>query len=425
MAESPLICFVTPGHLASNPRLVKEAIAAELAGYRIAVVFSQYMTELVPSDDSILSRHPSWHASAIDWTSQTVASRRLRRQSGLRQRIASLFFGWTPRRTVGGRALTRVHDELLDAACRVRANLYIAHNVAALPIAAAAAAPHAQFAFDAEDFHRGELAHSRASARQRALIEWAEREYMPRCSYLSAASDGIADAYARCLGVSRPTTILNVFSRIERDVAVPEQLRRRERQGGRYSLYWFSQTIGAGRGLEDVVDALAHLGDDVHLHVRGMWAAGYERELRGRARALGVEHRLHALATVDPHYLVRLTAQHDVGLALEQPVTENRMLCLTNKLYTYLLAGLPVAASDTPGQRDAARDIPGAVGMYHAGRPDELAAAIQRLLADPASGAVASAAAETRFNWEVESERFLTLVHSAIGPARSDTVVHA
>src|SRR2546422_9615422 len=50
-----------------------------------------------------------------------------------------------------------------------------------------------------------------------------------------------------------------------------------------------------------------------------------------------------------PDSLVRLAAEYDVGLALEVPISENRIICMndlcTNKVFTYLMAGLAVAAS--------------------------------------------------------------------------------
>ena len=47
----------------------------------------------------------------------------------------------------------------------------------------------------------------------------------------------------------------------------------------------------------------------------------------------------------------------DLGLASEQASTANRALCLSNKAATYPLAGLPVAITETPGQRRLADDL--------------------------------------------------------------------
>ena len=124
-----------------------------------------------------------------------------------------------------------------------------------------------------------------------------------------------------------------------------------EKAEGTRTLYWFSQTIGPGRGLEDALAALPLLDDGIHLALRGRWADGYEAAFLSRAEALGVRDRVRWLAPVSPGELVVRTAQHDVGLALEQPHTRNREVCVTNKIFTYLLAGVPAVATETEGQR--------------------------------------------------------------------------
>jgi glycosyltransferase involved in cell wall biosynthesis len=123
------------------------------------------------------------------------------------------------------------------------------------------------------------------------------------------------------------------------------------------------------------------------------------------------------LAPVAPPALVAEAAQHDIGLALEQPVTENRARCVTNKLFTYMLAGLPIVATDTPGQREILEQAPGAGVLYPAGQPAVLADRIRQLLADPVElGRMKTAAwtaADRRFNWEYESQSLVSYLEDA------------
>ena len=50
------VCLVTPAHLASNPRLVKEADALHAAGYRTHVVAADLAESLRAMDQTILAR---------------------------------------------------------------------------------------------------------------------------------------------------------------------------------------------------------------------------------------------------------------------------------------------------------------------------------------------------------------------------------
>ena len=242
------------------------------------------------------------------------------------------------------------------------------------------------------------------------MVEAVEEAYVPRCDLVTAASDGIADAYAAALGIARPTVLLNVFPRAERDAAVPAAGLEAEVPPGARSLHWFSQTIGPGRGLEDAVRALPLLPDDVVVSLRGAWAAGYERALRGLADEVGVGQRLRALPLCPPGEVVRRAAAHDVGLALEVGVPLNRDLCVTNKAFSYLLAGLPVAATATTGQRAVCARLPRASRLYASGDAAGLAAAVRSLLDDPGAARAALEAGEGRFNWDVEKGTFLDAV---------------
>ena len=102
-------------------------------------------------------------------------------------------------------ALSRIGPELLRAATGIPAELYIAHNLGALPAACAAAAKHgSRVAFDAEDFHSGQLS-APSDAHAAAVARSAERRYLPRCAYVTAAAPGIAEAYRDLCGIPLPT----------------------------------------------------------------------------------------------------------------------------------------------------------------------------------------------------------------------------
>ena len=82
----------------------------------------------------------------------------------------------------------------------------------------------------------------------------------------------------------------------------------------------------------------------------------------------------------------------------------NRQLCLTNKAFTYILAGMAVAVTDTPGQHALGVDLGRAAALVPAGNIDALAAAFARWASDPAeldcAKRTAWNAATRRWHWE-------------------------
>ena len=103
----------------------------------------------------------------------------------------------------------------------------------------------------------------------------------------------------------------------------------------------------------------------------------------------------------------RLASRHDLGFVGETGVTANRRIALANKLFTYILAGIPGVASDIPAHRWLARRAGPAMSLYPVGSAEGLAAAIDEYLAD--GGAVlararahAHALGQRSLNWDVE-----------------------
>ena len=107
------------------------------------------------------------------------------------------------------------------------------------------------YAIDLEDFHGAEQVDSPAATLSHALAQRIERDVLPGALFLTASSPGIAAAYADRYGVS-PIVVHNTFPLPSKAARSPILTRT-----GRLRLYWFSQTIGPGRGLEDVVSAMA------------------------------------------------------------------------------------------------------------------------------------------------------------------------
>jgi glycosyltransferase involved in cell wall biosynthesis len=403
---------------------VKEADALASAGHDVHVVASYFMDWATDADRHLVAAR-RWTLSFIDWRRSTSPA--LFHRSRLRHFAARAAAVQAPRvSSLAIAALSRVGPELRRATMGVGADLYVAHNLAALPIVAeVAAAKGALAAFDAEDFHSGQMV-EQDDPKAVAFVRAVEARWLPSCAYITAAAPAIAEAYRDLYGIPLPTTILNVFPLSDRPAA-PRPLVSEDP----LRLYWFSQTIGPDRGLEDAIDAMGLLREAaIELHVRGTWQAGYEETLRGRASAhgLGPSCITHHAAGA-PEEMVRLAAAYDVGLALEPGVTLNNSILLSNKIFTYLLAGIGVLATRTRGQAGLSPEIDGATAWGEPASPASLAAALKPWIAN--RDALRAARAEAwrlggeRFNWDIEQRRYLDLVETISSTKASSRAMEA
>ena len=403
MMSPVIICLVSPGHLGSNPRLVKEADALAAAGYHVRVIYGDSFPPARVRDRAIL-------AGAV-WQASAMSLQGWRRVAAiLRQRTAKILFSWGWR---SAGIATLAHHPLtpsLEAAARaIRADLYIGHCLAALPAVVAAARHHrAKGGFDAEDFHSGELLDEGNGRLENEIARVIEKHLLPQCHHLTAASPLIAAAYQETCGVN-PLTILNVFPL--REAADPQPA------PGLPAFYWFSQTVGPGRGLEAFIGILRQLQRPCRLDLRGHVSGAYQQELE--QMAAGSRITLHFLPPDLPQTMVRHAAGYTAGLALEQRQPRNRDICLTNKAFTYLLAGVPVILSQTSAQELLAVDLGPAALLLDLEKSAEAAVSLARWLDQPGNQERARSEAfqlgRRRFCWDSENEKVLFQVASVLG----------
>jgi glycosyltransferase involved in cell wall biosynthesis len=411
------ICIVSSGCLSTGPRVEKEADALGAAGYRVAVVVAHW-AEGQPEWDARIAAGRPWRLLPVEWLARTrktslggigsVALHRAARRACL--------IGLPAQPLLASLASSDRAAPLALQTLRVPARLYIAHNLAALPAALLAArVRRAAHAFDAEDDHLGELSAAQQQGGEGRIVQAIMEAGLRSAAFVTAASDGIARAIAVRHSIGLPTTVLNAFP-----VSLRDRLdgQRRDRRGAGLSVVWYSQTVGLDRGLQDVIAALGRVRGETELHVRGTLDPDVEFALLALARNAGVDHRLFFHPQVHPDELLSRVAEHDVGLALEQDVSDNRLIAVTNKLLFYMLAGVAIVATGTPGQRGIAEQAGGALELYSRGDVAALSAQLQRFVDDPAHLAACKrrslALAQTRFNAERELQKLLPLVARAL-----------
>jgi glycosyltransferase involved in cell wall biosynthesis len=416
------ICLISTGQPASNPRLVKEADALAAHGFTVHVI-GAYWSQWATTADETPPAGRAWSYTFVDW--RLLINPYLFWKTRLRHRIAPAFLGW-PLVDIWAvpAALCRITPELTRAAKRTQADLYIAHNLGALPAAAAAARKWgARLAFDAEDFHRGQLTRTDRSYLD-GLIARVEDTLLPTCDYVSAASPAIARAYAPFVGRD-PVLVNNVFP-----LSMRPESHRLTALAGPLSVYWFSQTIGPGRGLEAVIQAMSRLEDGrVELHLRGVPISSYASALKRLAASVGLRaERLVFHPPAPPGEMVRLAAAYDVGLAGEPGSPQNNDLAVSNKLFTYLLAGNAILASRTTGQRELLEQATGSGTLYDPGNVDAIESALRTWSDDRAALDAARVASwqwgTVRYNWEAEEPRLLEAVRGVLSLAQAPADAH-
>ncbi|MEO8000437.1 MAG: glycosyltransferase [Arenimonas sp.] len=412
--NTPHICIITGSHLWRNPRAVKEADALVEAGFKVTVV-GPLISEQDQARDKILLQNRKW---------QRVASPNLLAPSlfGYRRFLARVkkrlsilvvrHFGLS----LAGSLAYSIGDTIRSAK-KLQADIYSCHQEAGLVAFESLSKKGFVCTVDIEDWYSKDLLPEAQKDRPIALLRRLEKLALQNAKVTFTTSQALAVALAAENDSKLPVVLFNAFEWAGR-TRMDGQTRDRKNPEIP-SLQWFSQTIGPGRGLEELIDAVQLIDRAFELHIRGDGSDVYKQALLSR---LPAEKRANIFfhATTDPDALLSRLAEHDIGLALEQSVPASRDLTITNKVFQYLQAGCAVLASKTSGQQDAQTCFPGAISLTDLD-PKAIAGALLELLADPVRLEMAKAsaleAARTSASWEIAARQLVTIYRDALNPA--------
>ncbi|HEY7349245.1 MAG TPA: glycosyltransferase family 4 protein [Ktedonobacterales bacterium] len=301
------------------------------------------------------------------------------------------------------------------ALLRTSADVYHAQDTKALPACCIAAwLRRKPLIFDAHELPLVEQGVTRWR-RLHALATRAFRWMIPRCIAVITVSPPIAQELQRRYGGPTPVLIRNMPN--YQSPISSDRLRRQLGLSPQTQIALYQGNLQPNRGLDRLVYAAKFLDPGVVIVMMGRNVM--DIDLEALIAQEGVADRVKVLPPVPYEELLEWTASADIGLTLFDPgYSFSIRMCLPNKLFEYLMAGLPVLASSL----DAVADV---LKTYDVGvvapslEPAEIGEAINRLLADSAALARmrknALAAAQKDLRWDVESQRLLQLYQQVLG----------
>ncbi len=174
------------------------------------------------------------------------------------------------------------------------------------------------------------------------------------------------------------------------------------------TLALYQGVVHHGRGLAPFLRAMPLLSH-VHLCVVGDGPA--RDELQVLAGRLGVSERVHWHKAVAYDDLHGITCSADVGLCLIEPVSESYRYALPNKLFEYMMARVPVLATDLPALHEQLTRIPAGMLVHESLRVEDVADTLQRLLIPATYAAMQTAAARVRtIAYDVQAQGIIELL---------------
>ncbi len=407
------ILILIAGHLCTGPRAQKEADTLAAAGHDVVVRGTWYDQRFADRDREFMVRRKWRFDPILDLRPISPAARSknlgIRARGRLAREMHSRFGKFSPSQ------LGFAPGAMLKAALSENADLTIVHSEAGLWVGEQLLRKGMRVGVDFEDWFSEDFLPQDRMGRSIKQLRDFEAELMMHAHYRITTSHAMADALSEAYAAPAPTVVYNTFPFADRARIDGETKDRADRRTP--SLHWFSQTIGEGRGLETLFQALPLISITVEIHLRGN-CTERTREWLNRAVPELWRQRVFIHPTVPKAELLSRVAEHDIGLALESPYCRNKQLTISNKFFQYLQAGLAVIATETAGQREVFRRRPEIGSLIPADDPRALARAIEELLSDPskldAAKAAALKAAKEEFCWEHEQHKLLAAAEAGL-----------
>jgi len=171
-------------------------------------------------------------------------------------------------------------------------------------------------------------------------------------------SQGIAEAYSELTWI-KPTVVMNITdwesiagetpseAEFEGYKTYLEKLKKEDKE----LLLYMGRNFIRGRGMDFTLDLLKHLPEHYFLVIFGCSNDEEINKLKKIFKQKKVEHRIKAFKYASLGDLYQLRGYFSYGLSMIEPIYFSYNFSLPNKLFEYIMMGLPVIASDIPEQK--------------------------------------------------------------------------
>jgi glycosyltransferase involved in cell wall biosynthesis len=407
------VCMIVHNQLWNDARVKKEAASLRDAGWDVTIVAN-------PEEGH--SRSESWHGIRVlrpGYRSAVTNSLRrsldgnpLLEPSPFRKLVEAVRRNRIRRFLSDSLRNALFELKFLLAALSARADVYHANDLDTLPAAwAASRIRGARLVYDSHELWLGSVRYLRETGPAGRL-----RDRLIERSLVYSADAVIHVTPGRGEAMKRMYPRLERLSIVENcpeasDPVRSDRLREAAGFSGERPLILYQGVLANERGLEQLLEAARLLrGEDVGIVLVGHDCTG--GRLPAMASAPDLSGIVRLLPPVNSEDLPALTAGADMGLVLFRDTCLNHHYSLPNKLYEYMMAGIPVVASDLPEIARVVRSC-GCGTLVDPESPSSIADALRSMSSDRAGlramGSRGREAALKNHCWRVQEEILLGL----------------
>lgn len=237
--------------------------------------------------------------------------------------------------------MIEAHYKYLWFLKEARPTIIHCHSLAALPAAVAAAKQTGSRII--YDCHELETERNGLTGLAQKIDRVIESKLIRKCDAVITVNDSIAKWYATRYQMAPPVVVRNVPEPLAPSARSSELLRDRFQIPPDHLIFIYLGAFFTGRRIEQLLSVFKQTSADRHLVLMGYGP------LQPAIEAAALQHpNIHLMPAVPHDEVLQYTAGADVGISGGENVCLSYYYSLPNKLFEYLLAGLPVLVNDWP-----------------------------------------------------------------------------
>jgi glycosyltransferase involved in cell wall biosynthesis len=171
------------------------------------------------------------------------------------------------------------------------------------------------------------------------FVKYVEGFLARRVCHMVSVSHSASKLLSDFYGIRKPTVITNCPYR--------ERVENCHKSG-KFEVLYQGQYY-KGRGYENFILSAKYVSEDIVLVLRGY--GDLEGELRRLVIENNLEQKVRFDSPVEIRELISAASKSNLGVVLTEPISDNFKYTVSNKLFEYIGAGLPVLLSDLPEHR--------------------------------------------------------------------------
>ncbi|TXC90950.1 glycosyltransferase family 4 protein [Metabacillus litoralis] len=237
---------------------------------------------------------------------------------------------------------------------------------------------------------------------------WIEKKLMKRINHLIVVNPYVEVEFKRMYGNTIKSTVIQntpINTLEDHETRNVQKLREVYGMNNEDVLLIYQGGLTPFRGIELIIKTLKHLSDNYKLVIMGSGRSLLT--LKELTDELHLGERVFFHPQVQASDVLHYTKQADIGLVMYENISKNNYFSTPNKIFEYLLAGIPTIASKHPGKEYIVEVEQ--TGICTDENPLSIAAAVREIMSNYEKYVANCLSKQDKYNWNYERQKLQKL----------------